>query len=250
MAGGATEAGRSTASRLLSLLEVFSERDGELTLVEMSRRSGLPVATTCRLAKELTEWGALERREDRRFRVGLRLWEVASLAPRQRGLRELCTPYMQDLYEATRETVQVGVPDAGAVLVLDKVSGRHAVPTVTRVGGRLPLHATAVGKVVLAFSGPELLATVTRAGLRRYCARTVIAPRLLAETVDRVREAGIAFTSEEMSPGTASVACPVFGPGGRFVAALAVVVHSSTDVHKLAPAVRTAGLALSRELQR
>ena len=250
MAGGAAEPGRSTASRLLSLLEVFTARDDELTLVEMSRRSGLPVATTWRLAKELTEWGALERRDDRRFRVGLRLWEVASLAPRQRSLRESCLPYLQDLYEVTRETVQVGVPDGNEALILDKVSGRHGVPTLTRVGGRLPLHATAVGKVILAFSGPELLATISREGLRRYCSRTTVAPGLLAESVEKVREAKVAFTSEEMSPGTASVACPLFGPGGQLTGAIAVVVRSSTDVQRLAPIVRTAGLALSRELQR
>ena len=156
MAGNRLEPGRSTASRLLSVLEVFTAQAEELNLVEIAERAGMPVATTYRLIRELTTWGALERLANRRYRVGLRLWEVGSLAPRQRDLREVSRPYLQDLYQATRENVQVGVPDGNGVLIVEMVSGRNAVPTVTRVGGRLPLHATAVGKVTLAFSGPEL----------------------------------------------------------------------------------------------
>jgi len=250
MAGNTAEPGRSTASRLLSLLEVFTVRNEELTLVEMAQRSALPVTTTYRLARELATWGALERLPNRRYRVGLRLWEIGSLAPRQRDLRELSRPYMQDLYDATKENVQIGVRDGNEILIVEMVSGRSAVPTATRVGGRLPLHATAVGKVALAFSEPELMALTVAEGLPKLAPRTIITPGQLKQTVKQVRSTHLGFAYEEMTKGASSVASPVFGPDGRFTAALALVVHASTDVTRLAPAVRTAALGLSRELAR
>jgi DNA-binding IclR family transcriptional regulator len=76
----------------------------------------------------------------------LRLWEIGSLAPRTTSLRDITTPFMQDLYEATHENVQLAVLDGREALYLEKITGRRSVGAKTRRGGRLPLHATAVGK--------------------------------------------------------------------------------------------------------
>lgn len=250
MGGHALEPGRSTASRLLSILDVFTIQKEALTLVEIGERAKMPIATTYRLVRELAEWGALERLDDRRYRVGLKLWEIGSLAPRQRDLRDVSRPYMQDLYEATKENVQVGVRDGTEVLIVEMISGRSAVPTVTRVGGRLPLHATAVGKVTLAFSEPELLSKILEQRLPKLAPRTIIMPGQLVKAVEQTRQTHIGFAIEEMTRGASSVACPVLDPNGELVAAIALVVRASTDVSRLAPAVRTAALALSRELGR
>ncbi|RHW29186.1 IclR family transcriptional regulator [Nocardioides immobilis] len=250
MAGNRLEPGRSTASRLLSVLDVFSIKAEELSLVEIADRAAMPVATTYRLLGELTKWGALERLPNRRYRVGLRLWEVGSLAPRQRDLREVSRPFMQDLYEATHENVQVGVPEGNEVLIVEMVSGRSAVPTVTRVGGRLPLHATAVGKVTLAFSDPDLLARTLQQGLPKLAPRTLTMPRMLIQAVEQARQNHFAFAVEEMTRGASSVASPVLARDGTLIAAIALVVRASADLGRLAPAVRTSALALSRELQR
>lgn len=250
MAGNALQPGRSTASRLLSLLEVFNAQSEELSLVEIAERADMPIATTFRLTRELADWGALERLDNRRYRVGLRLWEIGNLAPRQRDLREISRPFMQDLYEATNENVQIGVRDGCEVLIVEMVSGRRAVPTVTRVGGRLPLHATAVGKVTLAFSEPELLGRVLSKRLPKLAPRTVTMPGMLMQAVERTRETHLGFAVEEMTRGASSVASPVFGADGTLRATIALVVRASTDVERLGPAVRTAALGLSRELQR
>jgi DNA-binding IclR family transcriptional regulator len=247
MSGNALEAGRTTASRLLSVLDVFGQNE-ELSLVEIAGRANMPVATTYRQLRELSEWGGLERLQNRRYRVGLRLWEIGSRAPQQRDLRDVSRPYMQDLYEATHENVQVGVRDGSEVLVVEVVSGRRAVPTASEVGGRLPLHATAVGKVTLAFSERALLETTIARGLPKLAPRTITMPGSLARAVEQTRQTSIGYAIEEMTRGAASVACPILDRDGRLQATIALVVRASTDVRQLAPAVRTAALSLSREL--
>ncbi len=152
MAGGSTQwRGRSVISKVVSLLDAFTADNPELSLGDLSRITGLPVSTTYRLASELVGWGGLERADSGTgYRIGMRLWELGALAPRGATLRELAQPFMQDLYAATGENVHLAVLDGHEALYVDTVSGRAAVPVRSRRGGRLPLHATGVGKVLLA----------------------------------------------------------------------------------------------------
>src|SRR5690349_2554936 len=121
--------GPSVTGRALSILDTFSAERPVLTLSEISRRSGLPLTTTHRLVAELSRWGALEQ-TDAGYHIGLRLWEVASLVPQQVGLREAAMPFLEDVYEATRENVQLAVLDGTDVVYLERISGRHAVHVV------------------------------------------------------------------------------------------------------------------------
>ncbi len=237
-------------SKVVSLLDAFTPATPELSLGELARRTGLPMSTAYRLASELVAWGGLERAEGGSgYRIGVRLWELGALAPRNATLREVALPFMQDLYQATRENVHLAVLDGREALYVDTISGRGAVRVRSRRGGRLPLHATGVGKVLLAHAGDELLRDLVEAGLRRYTAHTVTAPGQLRRALADVRRTGLACAREEMSLGSSSVASPVVDAGGTVVAALAVVQRSGRgDVRKLGPAVRTAALSTSRAL--
>jgi DNA-binding IclR family transcriptional regulator len=86
--------------------------------------------------------------------VGLRLWEIAALAPRGLALRQLALPYLEDLYESTHENVQLAVRDGTEVVYTEWISGRSAVGVHIRVGARWPLHATGVGLALLAHDDP------------------------------------------------------------------------------------------------
>ena len=248
MGGNTREAGRSTASRVLSLFAAFSSVCPVLGLTELARASGLPMATAHRLAGELVAWGALERREDGRYQIGLRLWHTGALAPVHRDLRSVALPYMGDLYEATHENVEIGVRDGSRVLCVEKLSGRHSIENVTVVGGWLPAHATAIGKVILAFAGPDMVADVIANGLDRFTPHTITYPETLVHTLRQVRENHIAFSLEELAIGVAAVAAPVFGSDGDLVAALSVVVRATTNVRALTAAVRTAAFGVTRQL--
>lgn len=249
MAGNSGEPGRSVTSKVLAILGAFSVTHSELTLAQIARRTGLPVPTVHRLARELVAWGGLDRLPDGTYRIGLRLWEIGSLAPQQRRIRQVAIPYMEDLYEATHGNIQLAVREGHEALYIEKISGRYAVPIVSRVGGRLPLHATGVGKVLLAFAPPELVDEVLTAGLARLTPKTIVMPGKLLKALAEVRRTGLAFCYEEMTLGSVSVATPIHGPNEGVIAALSIVVHSfPADAQRFAPAVRAAGLGISRSL--
>ncbi|GAA3436039.1 IclR family transcriptional regulator [Kutzneria kofuensis] len=243
----ADEPRRSVVRRLLSVLATFDAATPTLSLTEIAARTELPLPTAHRFLAELTTGGWLERLPDGRYRVGLRLWKLGTLAPSHRNLRELALPYMQDLHDATRETIQLAVLDGRTALCVENINGSRSAPAKTRIGGRLPLHATGVGKVLLAAAGPELLASLAEKGFRRFTRYTIVEPGRLTRTLETVRDEQVAFSREEMTLGACSVASPVTSESGEVVAALSIVAHSSVDVDRLAFALRTAASGISRQ---
>lgn len=246
MAGNSAVPGRSVSSKLLTVLDCFDVDHPLLTLTEISTRTGLPLSTARRLVLELAEWGGLDQLPDGRYRVGMRLWRVGSMAPQQRDLREAALPYMQDLCAATQENVQLVVLDGLNALCIEKISSPKAVGTATQVGGRLPLHATAVGKVLLAFSSADLLRELVKRGLRRATPYTIVEPGRLAGHLNNVRATGLGFAQEEMTLGAVSVAAPILTEQSRPRAAIGIVTHSHARLERLVPAVRAAALGISR----
>ena len=238
----------SVASRVLALLGAFDQEHRSLTLSELARRAGLPLATAHRLVGELAGWGALHRRENGEYVVGRRMWDLGLLAEVQTGLRQIASPFLHDLHAATLATVHLAVRDGCEVLYVDRVSGHVSVPVVSRVGSRLPLHATGVGKILLAYAPAEVVTSVL-ASLTRVTAFTVTQPGRLAEQIRRVHRDGYATTSEEMSLGACSVAVPVRAGDGDVVAALGIVVAGlGRDRDRLVSALRVTARGISRSL--
>ncbi|MFE7416755.1 IclR family transcriptional regulator [Rhodococcus sp. NPDC057529] len=153
---------------------------------------------------------------------------------------------MHDLAEATHENVQLTVLDGLDVLCIEKISALTAVPNETEVGGRLPLHATAVGKCILANSPRELFVEIVDRGLTRQTKHTIIQPGRLGTELREIRRTGVAYSREEMTPGVISVASPIIAPGGILQGALGVVARWPGKLEHLAPAVRTTALTISR----
>jgi len=242
-------AGPSVASKVFAILSAFVPGESRLTLSEISRRASLPLPTAHRLVGELVRYGGLEREDRRTYRIGVRLWELGSLAPMRGGLRELAMPFMEDLYEATHENIQLAVLADLEGMVVEKISGRASVPIIARVGGRLPLYTTGVGKVLLAYGPQELVDRVIEAGLIRHASRTIVDPKRLIDDLERTRLRGYSVTRDEMTDGSVSVGAPIFGLDQQVVAALSVVVDSRIrDPERLAPPVRTAARGLSRQV--
>lgn len=238
--------GVSVSSKLLAVLGCFDVHRPTLTLTEIARQVDLPVSTARRLILELTEWGGLDRLPDGRYRVGMRLWEIGSSAPQQRDLRDAARPFMQDLYEATKENVQLIVLDGLEALCVEKIYGTRAVPTETNVGGRMPLHATGAGKAILAFSPRQLLVDLIDAGLARCTPYTLVEPGRLAAALKKIRETGLAYSQEEKTYGVVSVSSPILDTDKRPLGAVAIVARLGAPIDRLGPAVRTAVLSISR----
>lgn len=248
--GEVREPPKSVLARGLLLLDAFGPADVELTLAQLSARTRLPKPTAHRLVAELVSWGGLERTASG-YRLGMALFVLGQRVPRQRGLREAALPYLEDLYEATHENIHLTVFDATDTLFLEKVTGRRSMPIVSRVGGRLPAHCTASGKVFLALGPPAYLRRVIDDGLARLTPRTIIMPGMLRQDLARTLDRGYGINREESETGVVAVAAPVHDHRRRVIAAISIAGSAHRlDLERLAPAVRTAALSLSREMAR
>lgn len=249
MAGNSSHPGASVAARVLAILGAFDATHRELRLSDLARRADLPLPTAHRLVGELVAGGALSRQDNGSYVVGRRIWDLGLLAPVQTGLREVASPFLHDLYGATLATVHLAIRDGDQVLYLDRVSGHASVPVVSTIGSRLPMHATGVGKVLLAYA-PEHTRLAVLANLRRITPHTVVQAGRLRRELARVRQEGYAQTSEEMTLGACSVAVPVRGPSDEVVAALGIVVASlRRDRARLVAALEVAAQGIRRVLQ-
>lgn len=132
--GGRPAAGQPVIDRAFALLSAFDSDHRALPLAELAQRSGIPRTSALRLARSLVHVGALERLDDGRYVVGLRLLETASLAPRGHGLRSVAMPFMEDLFHVTRQHVLLAVRDQGEALLVERLSALDASPVRFRVG--------------------------------------------------------------------------------------------------------------------
>lgn len=245
----ATPRSRSVLARGLSLLDAFSTGEPELTLAEIAKRTGLPKPTAHRLLGDLVEWGAIEKSGPGSYRLATKLFWLGQLVPLHRVLREAALPHLERLHEVSGENVNLAVPDSVYSLFVERVTGRDAMPLAVHVGARMLSHCAATGKVFLAWGGRERFRQLVSAGLTRYTARTIVLPGLLHRDLERVKERGVAVTYEEAEPGVAAVAAPVYGRGGRVVAALSVTGRAQTlDLDRFGHAVRAAARAVSAGL--
>ncbi|GAA3311189.1 IclR family transcriptional regulator [Nonomuraea dietziae] len=238
----------SVAGKVMAILDAFSHGETRLTLTEICRRADLPLATGHRLVGELTRGGFVERMPDGAYRVGIRLWRIGAQAAAAADLRELALPYMEDLYEVTHANVQLAVRRGLKALYLERLRGPSSVPIVSRVGGELPLHATGVGRVLLAFAPEQVTEEVVSSGLPALTRHTVTDPVRLRAALAEVRRTGVAVTREEMTLGTCSVAAPVRGAGGEVIAALSIVTRPRADLRAVVPTLITTARALSRDV--
>jgi DNA-binding IclR family transcriptional regulator len=250
MPGDATDPGRSVLNRALAVLDLFSKEEPEQSLATIQRATGLPSATAYRLVTELVQWGALERVGRGRYRIGLRLWQLGSLAPQARNLRDVALPFLQDLLDATHEVVHLVVLDEGRALYLERLMSRPEVHVQSRVARRLPLHATGPGKVLLAHSPPEFIETIISGGLSRQASGTITDPEQLRHVLAEIRTTGYCLSRNEMTDGASSVAAPVRGGAGEVIASISVVMPSDRqDLKAFVPAVRIAAAGVSRGMR-
>jgi DNA-binding IclR family transcriptional regulator len=232
--------------RAAAILGAFDPTHQELSLAALVKRSGLPRSTTHRTADRMLRLGWLDKPEDR-YRIGNRLFEISSLAPIRHELREAVLPFLQDLFTATRTTVQLGVLDGAQVLVVEKITGHRPMPMLSQVGGTIPAHCSGLGRAILAYSEPATIDAVIDAGLVARTPRTITTAVALRRELAAIPDRGWAVDREEGNIGVSCVAAPIFGPLGGVVAALSVTGPTSVvRADRAGPAVRLAAAAASR----
>lgn len=237
----------SSFLRGLSILDAFGPDDREVSLTQIAQRVGLPKSTAHRLVSDLIAWGGLERSEGG-IRLGMRLFELGRSVPVQRDIGNVAMPFLHDLYDVTGKTVNLAVLDKGEIVYVEKLESPGS-PTVSRPGGRLPLHCTALGKAMLAFSPPSVSDEAIQAGLTSLTERSITSVAVFRRELAAVRTSRLAFDREEVAPGLFCIATPIFDGGGALAGAISVSsLDSILSAKTLGPAMLTIAMALSREL--
>lgn len=245
---GETSHGQSVISRSLTILDAFDSDHRHLSLSDISRRSGLPIATAHRHVAELETWGALVKNSNSEYEIGGRIWKLGLLAPIQTELREVALPYMQDLFHVTRDNVQLAIRDGVQSFYVERIAGQKSYPILGKTGARLPLHTTAIGKVLLAFAPSDVVE-------KALGALTTETPNSITDKIRMKKELrailadGYATTRDEMTVGASSIAVPIFDWNNRVIAGLGIVTQTGThELKKWEPALKVVATSLSRRL--
>jgi DNA-binding IclR family transcriptional regulator len=204
------------AARLLS--EVVHSTD-PMTFTGLSAATGLAKSTTSRLLLALERNGLVRRDDHGRFLPGEMFVSFAWRGGAQAGLVAVAQPFLEKLGKATGETVNIGVASNGAVEQIAQVDSTYMIGGTNWVGLSVPLHCSALGKVLLAYGAAQL---VPGTKLEARTEKSITTEAALRADLASVRARGYAVTDEELEPGLIAIAAPVHGYDGSVVAALSV----------------------------
>ncbi len=204
-------------ARALALLDEVARSDAGVGVNELARRIGVNASTASRLLGTLEAGGLVERSPDGPYRLGLKLVALSDRVLGQLDVRERARPWLTWLVQETGETATLSVPGGGEAITVDFVPSSSSVVSMARVGRPSVAHATAAGKVMLAFGSAPAAGELVA-----YTERTITDPDALAAELEAVRVAGVAEAVGEREPDLNALAVPVIGRERELVAILGV----------------------------
>jgi DNA-binding IclR family transcriptional regulator len=196
--------------RSASIMEAFNCAQQVLSLADLTKRTRLPKSTMHRLVDQLCQIGWLER-DHGGYRVGLRMFELGTLALEGNRLHEAAFPHLQALASRTGLAAQLAILDQAEVVYLERIVG-GLIRLPTRRGGREPAYCTALGKAMAAYDDKAIRAVIS-APMPRKTAKTITEPAALWTELKRVRESGVAFDRGEAYQELVCVAVPIRSTG-------------------------------------
>ncbi|MGY4711527.1 IclR family transcriptional regulator [Mycolicibacterium sp. CBM1] len=233
--------GESVLERAVRILEVFDADSAAVSVTDIAQRAALPLSTASRLVDELVEHRLLHRDGQRRIRIGMRLWELASRASPTRGLRDVAMPFLEDLHAVVGHHVQIGVLDGDDVLFIERLSAPRAVINLTRIAGRLPVYASSAGLVLLAHADSGTQERIAAGPLPRFTEQTITDGKVLRATLAEIRATGSAVCPGYIHPDATGIAVPIRGAGDAVVGALSVIVpRDDTATNHISALIATA----------
>ena len=242
----APEGARAVGSvaRAMAALDALAASERGLRVGELARSIGVNASTASRLLATLEQGGLVERTAAGPYRLGLKLVALSDRVLTALDVRERARPWLAWLVEQTGETATLSLPGEGQAITVDFVPSPSSVVSMARVGRPSVLHATATGKVMLAFGGARVPAS-----LAPYTEHTITDPRELEEELAAVRASGIAQAAGEREPDLAALAAPVLGRGGVLVAILGLQGPAGRiELEALHAPLRSAAFELGRSL--
>jgi DNA-binding IclR family transcriptional regulator len=205
-----------SVARAIALLDAVAESDGGARVNELARRIGVNPSTASRLLSTLEAGGLVERTPGGPYRLGLKLVALSDRVLAQLDVREQARSWLTWLVQETGETATLSVPGGGEAITVDFVPSPSSVVSLARLGRPSVAHATAAGKVMLAFGTPAR----PNEELTAFTERTITDAAALNRELEQVRSAGMAEAVGEREPDLNALAAPVLGRGGELVAIL------------------------------
>lgn len=200
----------SSVHNALRILRAFGQGEHALGVTELARRLGIAKSTVHRLLGTLASEGFVRKLDDNRYALGIALWELGSQMVSGLELRDVAHPFLEELRNATGETVHLAILDGHEVVYIDRLESPAGLILFRRIGYRMPAHATSSGKAILAFSPPEVVERVIEAGLRKVAPGTITSRKQLLAKLDEIRAQGFVVSVEESERAAASIGAPVF----------------------------------------
>lgn len=225
MNGTRADGGHRAANRVVDILELLAASHDGLVLRDVSGRLQAPKSSLLPLLRALTARGYLAQGLAGEYRLGPGAMDLGGAAPGPAALLDAARPAVVDLMRRTGETVFVGTlyRDHASIVYVDKVESDHIIQYAGGVGDRRPLHATSIGKAILAFLPAAERAAILKAlSLSRHTERTVTSLSALRASLEQVRTTGVCVTIDELVAGASGIAAPVFDRHGRVAGACAV----------------------------
>ncbi|QTL96715.1 helix-turn-helix domain-containing protein [Iocasia frigidifontis] len=237
-------------SRAINILEKLIYSDKGLGVTEISNSLALKKSTTHRILSTLVNHGYVAQDENSKYKVGLKFFEVGSVAINKLDLRNDVRPFLKKIRDKTNETVHLGLLDNNHVLYIDKVESLKTVRMFSEIGRKIEPHCTSLGKVLLAYSPDKVVDDIIDNGLIKYTDNTITEPDKLKEHLKEVRINGYAIDDEEQLMGVRCIAGPIFNYEGEVIASFSItgplIRMSKEKIKELSELIKQYSIIISR----
>src|ERR1700737_2044730 len=235
----AKDCGGQSVDRALSIIETLAEDDEGYRLSDLAVRTGLSTSTVHRLLATLEKRRFVHfDRHESKWHFGAPRFAARAPLARRRNFVAQAMPYLRKLRDQTRETANLAVVDDGAIIVLTRMESREIMRSLTKVGGRVAMVASGVGKAVLAtYSDEDVNAIIRRQGMPRLTEKSIVRPGELFRELQAIRRQGYAVDDEEARMGLRCVAAVVYNDCGEPLAAISVSGMTSRVTDDRLPAL-------------
>lgn len=215
-----------TVQKAFKILEVIGERQ-IVKPSELVKQLKLSRSNVHRLLSTLIKLGYVEKSNDAKFRLGLKIFILGNIIPLRNQLTDIAHPYMIRLAEISQENVNLAIMYEKKVLYIDKIESSHYLKLDQAIGRTDPLHCTALGKIFLSGMNDQELETFLRYNkLARYTKNTILEPKVLTNVVKNIRKQGYAVDLEELSEGINCIASPIYDYKNHVIAAISISAPS------------------------
>jgi len=213
-----------SVERALILIEALAEEKYGISLTELAKKVGWPKSTVHGLISTLRNYHYVEQSPTTGcYKMGVRLFELGNVVSRTWDINAVAKPHMQSLSSELGELVQLATENKGDVLYIDKVDSNHIMRIVSEVGGRLPMHCSGLGKVLLAYkSDSEVNRIISNKGMCRMTSKTIVTLPQLKKELNEIRKRGYGLDNQEVMEHLRCVAAPIFDGNNQVLYAISI----------------------------